>query len=172
MGIQSVELLLDEQGDAAIRAQWQALLDAGLPSSGSHPAPSNRPHITLTARQRIDPARENVVQRLLSALPLPIQIGSPTIFGRPHRSMVLVRTVVPTAALLRFQLAVHLALGDSPDVSRVCLPDAWTPHVTLARLPAAQISAAITVIAGMDCPPVNAVRLRRWDSDAAREWML
>ena len=53
----SVELLFDQSTDAAIRRQWAALADAGLPSQANHPSPTNRPHVTLTVAQRIDPGR-------------------------------------------------------------------------------------------------------------------
>ena len=34
--VQSIELLLDDDGDAALRASWAALADAGLPSLADH----------------------------------------------------------------------------------------------------------------------------------------
>ena len=48
----SVEILLDPVSEAAVRAQWMRLVEAGLPSAGRQTAPSNRPHITLAVRER------------------------------------------------------------------------------------------------------------------------
>ncbi len=45
---QSVELLLDERADAAVRRQWNLLAEAGLPSerrSGSGPEPKTIAHM-------------------------------------------------------------------------------------------------------------------------------
>ncbi|MEP6630812.1 MAG: hypothetical protein ABJA89_10095, partial [Lapillicoccus sp.] len=48
-GVQSVELQLDEAGDALVVGLWHRLVEAGLPSQARHPSPTNRPHITLVA---------------------------------------------------------------------------------------------------------------------------
>ncbi|MFS0865779.1 2'-5' RNA ligase family protein [Microbacterium sp. 179-B 1A2 NHS] len=49
----SIELLLDEATERAVRAEWAALAAAGLSSLGRHPSPSNRPHVTLLVRERV-----------------------------------------------------------------------------------------------------------------------
>ena len=47
---QSVELLLDASADAEIRAQWDRLGDAGLPTARrAEPSPHHAPHLTLWA---------------------------------------------------------------------------------------------------------------------------
>ena len=52
---QSVELLLDEAADAAIRAQWDLLGDAGLPTARrTAPSPHHAPHITLWAGDAVE----------------------------------------------------------------------------------------------------------------------
>ena len=47
----SLEVLLDDHGEAAVRSIWQALEDAGLPSQVRVKSPTNRPHVTLVAAQ-------------------------------------------------------------------------------------------------------------------------
>lgn len=172
MGIQSVELLLDESGDTAIRNQWRALQEAGVPSLGAHSEPTRRPHITLTARQSIDDDREEQLRVSLAALPMKIQVGAPMIFGRDPRHLILVRSIVPTAELLEVQRAVHEALGDSGEVSALSRPGAWSPHITLARLSVDHLHRALEVVLPMDVRPTGVVQARRWDGTAKREWLL
>jgi len=64
----SIELLLDSHSDAAIRAAWQALADAGLPSQVDVTSSTNRPHITLLAAERISPDVDEVLRGLASHL--------------------------------------------------------------------------------------------------------
>ncbi|MFC6258457.1 2'-5' RNA ligase family protein, partial [Kocuria oceani] len=51
----SLELLLGEDAEASVRADWDRLIEAGLPSSGRHRSPSNRPHITVVAAPSLAP---------------------------------------------------------------------------------------------------------------------
>jgi hypothetical protein len=46
----SIELLFDDATEAAVRRDWTALAQAGLPSQGQHRSPTNRPHVTLCRR--------------------------------------------------------------------------------------------------------------------------
>lgn len=172
MGIQSVELLLDEAGDTAIRNQWRALQEAGVPSLGAHGEPTRRPHITLTARQWIDDDGEEQLRTSLAALPIEVRVGAPMIFGNDARHLILVRSIVPTEALLGVQRAVHEALGDSDDVSPLSLPGVWSPHITLARLSVDHLHRALEVVLPLDVQPTRAVQARRWDGTAKREWLL
>ncbi len=48
--IVSLELVFDDESDAAIRGEWDALVAADLPSQARHTGESNRPHITLLVR--------------------------------------------------------------------------------------------------------------------------
>ncbi|HYO01492.1 MAG TPA: 2'-5' RNA ligase family protein [Mycobacterium sp.] len=162
----SVELLFDQCTDAAIRRQWTALADAALPSQAHHESPSNRPHVTLTVAQRIDPAVDAALWEPARQLPLDCLIGAPMIFGR--RSLTLVRLIVPAAGLLRLHESVDsicapfLAAEPFPHVR----PGRWTPHVTLARrLAPADLAAALEAIDADDVLGTFA-GLRRWDGDA------
>ncbi|RFA19866.1 2'-5' RNA ligase family protein [Subtercola boreus] len=51
----SFELRFDADTDAAIRAEWAALLDAGLPSQARHASASNAPHFTVLAAREVNP---------------------------------------------------------------------------------------------------------------------
>ncbi len=175
--VQSVELLLDAELDARVRAQWQALVDAGLPSLGRHTGATNAPHVTLTVASGVGPADE---ERLFDALPpsdlpLPVLLGGYVVFG--HHKHVLARLVVASPALLDLQARAATAWSAALSVPETALPGRWTPHVTLAsHLTDTQLGQAFTALRGVD-PAVHegaghATAVRRWDGDAKRAWPL
>jgi 2'-5' RNA ligase len=167
--VQSVELLLDDAADVAVRAQWQALADAGLPSQARHTGSSNRPHVTLAALPRIDASCEpELAATSEPALPLGVRLGSPLLFGQdPY---VLVRSVVVTPALLALHADVARIVG-TPEGTNLT-PGLWTPHVTLARrLPGELVGTALGLVAADDLD-AECVAVRRWDGDAKREWVV
>lgn len=131
--VHSVELLFDEETDAAMRRIWDDLADAGVRSLAASTSPSNRPHVTLSVAEQMDDAVNDALRPLLAELPLECAIGAPMLFGRGP--FTLVRLVVPTVDLLALQADVHEAC--LPHMSPGSLPHAdpgrWTPHVTLAR---------------------------------------
>ncbi|WP_446723936.1 2'-5' RNA ligase family protein, partial [Microbacterium sp. CPCC 204701] len=103
----SVELLLDEAAERAVRDDWARLIDAGLPSSGRHLAPTNRPHVTIAVR---DDPRLDALDGLAAALPLRVELSGLLVFGGATRA-VLTRHVVASAALLEFHREVARRLG-------------------------------------------------------------
>jgi 2'-5' RNA ligase len=168
-----VELLLDDAGDREIRAQWDGLGNAGLPTARrSTPSPSHAPHITLWAGDLVDPVDDHALPELFTGLDLELVIGGVLLFGPRRGGYVLVRQVVASAALLDLQQRVV----------RTCRTRAyagfedgrWTPHVTLARRVAAdQVGPSLAALAGS--PPellARVRRARRWDSDRKQAWLL
>lgn len=158
----SLELVFDDETDAAVRSEWDALLAADLPSQARHRGDSNRPHTTLLVRPRL----ADVDARPLAGLvPLPIVLGAPVLFGT-GRSRVIARSVIPTERLLALHARVHELAGPGDDVDHT-LPGAWTAHVTLARrVPLERIGEALGVLAesgGRDLA-ARAVGIRRWDA--------
>jgi hypothetical protein len=170
----SIELLLDSRTDTAIRAAWQALADAGLPSQVQVKSATNRPHITLLAAQRISPEVDEVLRGLAPRLPLDCVVGAHVVFGGPR--LTLARLIVPSAELLALHAEVfRLAL---PHVTGQpfahCRPGHWTAHATLGRrLTAIEVGAALG-LAEEAAPDLAAevVALRRWDSDARTDHLL
>ena len=157
----SIELLLDPDTEARVRADWQALADAGLSSLAAHTAPSNRPHITLLVR----PALAEVAFAAAAArLPVPIALAEPTVFAHGDRGVFVWRATL-TDELRELHREVHLAAKPGPDAAHTA-PGEWTPHITLARrLRLASLPDALGVIG----PPLagTGVSLRRWDSASA-----
>lgn len=170
--VQSVELVLDGLADAMIREQWAELADAGLPSQAHHRSPTNAPHITVAEAASVDDSVEVQLSSIPARFPLPITIGPLLVFG--SRRFVLVRLVVPNAALLEAHAVVAHAFAQSPGRSELLAPSRWVPHVTLAhRLTAEQLSQAIELLAkGPMTYEAQAVAPRRFDSEARRTWLI
>ena len=164
----SLELLLDPGTEARIRAEWQALADAGLSSLASHPSPSNRPHITLVVRPSLPQLTREQLREVI-ALPLPLTIGDPILFGAGERR-VLVRSVVPTEELQHLHATLHAIAGVGEDAAHT-RPGEWTPHISLARrIRANAIPQALRILDGTGAGiarRAEATRLRRWDAALA-----
>ena len=150
--VHSIELLLDDEAEAAIKRQWRLLADAGLPSE-HRPDPgtgSRRPHVTVVACEQIPMATATGLGPTLSqALPLPVVVGVPMIFGtakvgRP--GLILVRQVLASPELLRLQQ--QLKDRCPPALDRHFDAGRWAPHVTLSRrLRPDQIPIALQLLA-------------------------
>ncbi len=180
----SVELLLDPAAESAIRAQWQALDDVGLPSQMHVKSTTNRPHVTLIAAQRISPEIDEVLRGLADLFPIDCVVGAPLVFGgasdRPRRSAssphTLARLIVPSSELLDLHAEVYRRCLPylTGDPFAHCRPGHWTPHATLARrLTADQVGLAMPVVnaAGTDLA-ADITGLRRWDSDQRLDHLL
>jgi hypothetical protein len=165
--VHSVELVFDPDTEAAIRAIWDELREAGIPSQ----APASRPHATLTVAQHVAPEVDVLLAAMAARFPFPCRIGAPLLFGRSKA--VLARLVVPTIELLDLHAEVHrlclphLRPGPMPNA----LPGQWTGHVTLARrVGPGQMGHAVR-IAGKPTEIVGTVvGLRRWDGDKKAEY--
>ncbi|AOW92779.1 hypothetical protein BFN03_09040 [Rhodococcus sp. WMMA185] len=168
--VQSVELLFDEATDVAVRAEWQRLWDAGLPSRSRVRAVSNRPHITLFVARHIPTEIDDLLGRKIATPSFHIRLGGLVMFGSRH--VTLSRLVVPSKALLSLHRTVFDVAERAAEVPPHIRPGEWTPHVTLARrLPADQIAEAARLLDGGDIIGRASV-IRRWDGDAKREWVL
>ncbi|QIG39833.1 2'-5' RNA ligase family protein [Microbacterium sp. 4R-513] len=157
----SVELLLDPGSERAVRDEWTRLVEAGLPSAGRQTAPSNRPHVTLAVRERVD---ASTLSSVADALPLEIELGGMLLFGRDR--FVLARQVIVSAALLELHREIARIVGPPEPHYANTGPDHWTPHVTLARrMSAPQVAQALEAL---DARPIagQATGLRVWDATA------
>lgn len=169
----SIELLLDEHSDAAIRAQWRALADAGLPSQARVTSPTNRPHITLLAAERISADVDETLRAVAGRLPLDCVVGAPLVFG--GHSMTLARLIVPSVDLLDLHAEVYRRA--LPYVAGEpfghCRPGHWTAHATLGRrFGAEEIGPALAAVGDSADLPARITGLRRWDSDARIDHIL
>jgi 2'-5' RNA ligase len=171
---QSVELLLDDELDAAVRGQWAALAAAGVPSQAQHTGETNRPHITLTVASSVLPYLETALKAALTgAMPIPVRLEGLLCFTGRGGDQVLARAVVPSVELLELQADCAARFDGLPGVSPMLQPGSWSPHVTLARkVPVSQVGSAIAAL-GANPPLVgNAVAVRRWNSDIRTAWLV
>ena len=99
----SIELLLDPDAEAAVRAEWDALAARRLSSLAGHTSASNRPHVTLVARIGLSPPDPDAFATIPS---FPITLGAPLLFGSGDRR-VLARSIVPTSEPVSY---THLTL--------------------------------------------------------------
>lgn len=174
---QSVELLLDDEQDAAVRRQWAALA-AELPSQARHTGETNRPHITLAVATAVPAYLETALKAALTGrLPIPVRLGGVLCFAergpRGAGRQVLTRAVVPNEQLLDLHATCADLFEGLPGASPQLLPGAWSPHVTLAHhLSNAQLSAAFAVLGEATETTGTAVQARRWDSDQRTAWLV
>ncbi len=120
-GVRTVELLLDDHLDGAVRAVWERLAAAGLRSLALHPHPTNRPHVTLAAGAVLP-------GRLDLPLPIPVTLDGTVLFE--GRIGMLAWRVVPSPELCALQSRVWRAVDDPNPLHE---PGRWVPHVSLAR---------------------------------------
>lgn len=174
---QSVELLLDEPADAAVRHEWDLLADAGLPSerrSGTGPGSEHHgPHITVYAADGISETAERALPTVVAGLDLDLQLGALTLFGPRHGTVVLVRQVIPALALLTLHRRVSV-LCEADPLGHFG-PGRWSPHVTLAhRVPVERVSELVAVLGPIAARPLptRVTRCRRWDGTRKTAWLL
>lgn len=169
--MQSIELLMDDALAAEVRAEWEVLVAAGLPSQARHTGATNAPHVTLAVSADVlDTPTEARLDGLDYGVGSPLRLGGLLVFL--GRTAVLARLVVPTEQLLAVQRAVHDVLPAVPDPPAHTVPGTWTPHVTLARrLDADQLAAALHALADRPRELTGTVRgARRWDGVAKVAW--
>jgi hypothetical protein len=165
--VHSVELVFDPDTEEAVRHIWDGLREAGIPSQ----APASRPHATLTVAERIDPEVDGLLSGLKDRFPFRCLIGAPLLFGRSQ--LILTRLVVPTTELLALHAEVHRLCEphQTPGPMANSVPGQWTGHVTLARrLHGNQLGRALRIAGRPSEIRAQVVGLRRWDSNAKREY--
>jgi 2'-5' RNA ligase len=118
----TVELTLDPALDGQVRSVWQRLHAADLPSLATHRHPTNQPHLTLAAADRLTPE----VTTALAGLPVEAVLDGLIFFAR-----AVVWRVEATDALRDLQAEVWRALTGT-ERNPQHAPGAWTPHVSLA----------------------------------------
>ena len=169
----SIELLLDQRADIAVREMWRALAEAGLPSQHRVPSDTKRPHVTLVAAERIDPGIDERLTWLAAELPRPAVLGAPVIFGGDR--LTLARLVIPSDKLLdAHELVYDECRPYATHVFAHSAPGRWTPHVTLGRrFTAPQVGEALAAVDGIAADiRTSIVGLRRWDGDAKCEYLI
>lgn len=155
--LHTLELVCDDDGDAAVRRDWRALRDAGLPSQLDHTGPSNAPHLTVVSAPALPDAAIDVAKARLGAL-LPVRAVPAGLLLLGGDRLTLARAYDLDDDVVRRVLAVRVQVPDRTHRG-------WLPHVTLARrLDRADAQRAIDVL-GHEHVPLTFTALRRWDPE-------
>ncbi|WP_250029527.1 2'-5' RNA ligase family protein [Paractinoplanes maris] len=144
----TVELLPTDEVSARVRALWDRLAAAGLPSLATHQHPTNRPHLTLVTA-------ESLTGLPPLGLPLEFTLTEVRMLGR-----ALVWAVMPSSSLRALHSAVWSSIGGWPPSPE------FEPHLSLAlRMPEQSRPAALDLLA--TTPPLSGtfIAARTYDTD-------
>ncbi|MFG3041574.1 2'-5' RNA ligase family protein [Streptomyces sp. NPDC048330] len=166
--MRTVELLLNEAADLAVRDAWRRLADAGLPSQARHRSPTNSPHLTLAACPELTAPIRWELAEVAATLPVPVRITGVVRFERP--TSVLAWALDPDPALTGLHRRVWEAVSsDSPPetLNPFHEPGRWSPHITLGRTRRAGAFSGRRVPELLPVPPLSAqlVTLRSYDTE-------
>lgn len=154
--LHALELVPDDEGQAAVLRDWQALRDAGLPSQLDHRGESNAPHLTLVSAPTVAGLVDRAVELLGPMLPVEARVSGLLLLGR-HR-LTVARAVDVPDALVAAVLALRAEAGELPH-------QGWLPHLTVARrLPRGDAQRAVDALGAADVV-LRLDTLRRWDPD-------
>jgi 2'-5' RNA ligase len=129
----ALECYFDDDADAAVRALWQRLEQAGVPSLASRTHRAHRPHLSFAVAGAIPPGVRRSLAADLTLLAMP-RLWLYTLSTFPTNQNSLLLGAVTDAELLAVHVAVHDALaGRVRDPWANYLPGAWVPHCTLAQ---------------------------------------
>jgi 2'-5' RNA ligase len=129
----AVELFFDDAADGAIRALWQRLDDAGVPSVATRTHQRHRPHVTLAVAGSIPAGARKALRSELSVLSLP-DLWLYTLGTFPGEEAALLLSAVVDTEVLAVHSAVHDVLaGKVAQPSAYYFPGAWIPHCPLAQ---------------------------------------
>ena len=155
--LHALELVPDDAGEEAVRREWQALRDAGLPSQLDHAGATNTPHLTVVSAPGLPDAAIDVAKARLGAL-LPVRARAAGLLLLGGRRVTLARAYDLDDDVVRRVLAVRVQVPDRQHLG-------WLPHVTLARrLDRADAQAAIDVL-GHEDVELRFTALRQWDPE-------
>ncbi|GAB1333187.1 2'-5' RNA ligase family protein [Streptomyces sennicomposti] len=166
--VRTVELLLDESAESAVREAWRRLADAGLPSQARHRSPTNSPHLTLAACPELTTPIRWELAEVAAVLPLPVRFTGVIRFERP--TSVLAWALDLDSALAGLHRRVWKAVAsDSPPegLNPFHAPARWSPHITLGRTRRPGAFAGRRVHELLPAPPLSArlITLRSYDTE-------
>jgi hypothetical protein len=151
--VAALELYFDPPAERRVRALWDALEAAGVPSLRDHTHGKHRPHLSLAVAEALDAATvRHALDGMRIAPPLTLSLQCVGQFvGR-----VLWLGPAPTVDLLVHQSAVWDRLRSAGvALSELYAPGAWVPHCTLSmRVPRPVIAEAVR--AGLEVVPIAA----------------
>jgi 2'-5' RNA ligase len=153
---QALECYFDAAAEGAVRALWQRLEQAGVPSPATATHRRHRPHVTFAGGGVIPAGARKALVTDLTRLALP-RLWLYTLGTFPTSENGLFLGAVTDAELLAVHVAVHDTLaGKVKDPWAYYLPGAWVPHCTLTQdVTPDQLTAAFAAL-----HPVEPIRAR------------
>ncbi len=140
--VAALECYLDVHATRRIRALWDALEAAGVPSLRELTHRRHRPHLSLASADTLEPAAvASALDGLVAAPPLRVDLQHAGQFvGR-----VLWLGPAPSAELLAHHAEVYARLTAAGiDVDPHYRPGAWVPHCTVSmRVPRPVLAEAV-----------------------------
>jgi 2'-5' RNA ligase len=124
---QAVVAFFDDESDAAVRALWRRLRDAGVPTDGKIP-----PHLSYASATSIPAKARTALREELGRLWMPsLPLENLSSFATSEN--VLMLAAVVDSELLAVHSAIHDVLARKvKNPSAYYLPGHWVPHCTLA----------------------------------------
>jgi 2'-5' RNA ligase len=140
--VAALEMYFDQVADRRIRALWDGLEAAGVPSLRELTHRLHRPHLSLVVADELDP--EGVV-RALDGLPAAPALTLSYQYAGQFVGRVLWLGPAPTGELLAHHAEVWRRLtGAGIRLWDQYAPDTWVPHTTLSmRVPGRDLSTAV-----------------------------
>lgn len=161
--MRTVELLCSPPLEQAVRAAWDRLAAAGLPSLARNTHPSNRPHLTLASVEAFPPGTADRLADLVdAALPLPVHLDRIEVLDG---SAPLVWLLRPSRELTALHAAVWDVLADAEGQRPWHAPGRWVPHLSLALRFRDHDRRLARALAGVDRPTGEFVAARSYDGD-------
>lgn len=156
-GLHALELIPDDEGEAAVRREWQALRDAGLPSQLDQPGRQHAPHLTVVSSPSMPDAAVDVAKaRLGTLLPIRARAAGILLLGGPR--LTVARAYDLDDDVVRRVLAVRVQVPDRQHLG-------WLPHVTLARELDRGLAQRAVDVLGHEDVPLTFTALRWWDPE-------
>ncbi|MEO3757768.1 2'-5' RNA ligase family protein [Mycobacterium sp. B14F4] len=148
----AVCLLFDRRSERAVRALWDRLEDAGVPSLRSHTHGSHLPHLSYAVlREWDDAAVADALAGIDGGDPVELTFDGMGLF---RRGRVWLVAGVSAQFVARQQRVVEAVTAAGADLHKHYRPGIWLPHCSLApRATLAQLPAVAAAV--MDVLPLR-----------------
>lgn len=166
--MRTVEVLLDEVAEQAVREAWRRLADAGLPSQARHRSPTNSPHLTLAACPELTTPIRWELAEVAAMLPLPVRVTGVVRFERPTSVLAWALDLDRELAAVHRRVWEAVVSESRPGtLNPFHAPERWSPHITLGRTRRAGAFADRRIPALLPTPPlsIRLTTLRSYDTE-------
>jgi 2'-5' RNA ligase len=167
----AVCLLLDRDGERAVRALWRRLTDLGADTPLEHTHGRHVPHLSYAVLRSFDVAEVRAAVEALREGP-PVELHADAV-GHFRRGRVALVPAVTAGLLVRQEHVVDAVLATGAELHHYYRPGHWVPHLSVAtRVRGRDLAAVTTAI--HDVLPLDLVadRAALVDSGTGERWPL